>query len=133
MKEIILITGGARICVETGKLANEFCPNVEEKAYTIKPPKEEKGKWTSDYGGRYGNSPTETCTVHTKPEETPKPAENNTTSGGNTVTPPPANNTTSGGNTVTPPPAENNTTSGGNTVTPPPAENTTGGNTTPEE
>lgn len=55
----------AKICKETGKLANEFCP-TEERSFitrdytpTIK---------TSDWGYML---PTETCTVHTKKQEKP--------------------------------------------------------------
>lgn len=61
-----------KVCTETGLLATEYCP-YEEKSYTIKPPKEQNAKWTSNYGDRYGNPPTETCTTHTKPADTEKP------------------------------------------------------------
>lgn len=107
------------ICTDTGKVANEYCVNKEEKFYTVKPPKEKTGKWTSDYQGRYDELPTETCNIHKKPE----PPANNTT--GNTTT---GNNTTgntTGGNTTTGNNTTGNTT-GGNTTT----ENTTGNSTT---
>lgn len=116
------------ICKETGKIANEYCKDVEEKSYTIKPSKEEKGKWKSEYGDKFTTPPTETCTVHTKveelpPENTTPPQENNT----NTTN----ENTTENGNTVT---NENNTT-GGEIEKPIEGENTTGGDITekPEE
>ncbi len=101
-----------KICKETGKLANEYCLDTEEKTYTIKPPKEQKGKWDSKYGDRYSDPPTETCVVHTKPKEEEPPVNNNTSSGGD------------GGGNTTPP--ENNTV-GNNTVD---ENNTAGGNST---
>lgn len=106
-----------KICTETGKIATEYCPS-EEKYYTVKPPKEETGNWKTDYNGKYGNPPTDTCTVHTKPVEVPKepekPVDNTTgnTTGGNTV-----DGNTAGGNTT------DGNTAGGNTVD----ENTTNG------
>lgn len=104
-----------RVCKETGLLANEYCTDVEEKSYKQKPPKENTTKWQSDYGDEYGNPPTETCAVHTKPEE-PVNSVDNTVTGGNTT----GNNigdNTAGGNTV------DNTTGGDN-----PNDNTVGGN-----
>lgn len=101
-----------QVCKETGKIANEYCPadQVETRSYTIKPPKEQNAKWKSNYGDKYGNPPTETCTVHTKPAEVPKEPEppktntvvNNTTGGtaggdkpkNNTTADKPKNNTT---------------------------------------
>lgn len=104
-----------RICKETGLLANEYCTDVEEKKYTQKPPKENTTKWQSNYGDEYGNPPTETCTIHTKPEEPPtNTIDNNTTGGGNVID----NNTTGGGNVI-----DNNTAGGGNIID----DNTAGG------
>ena len=85
------------ICADTGKIANEYCTNKTTKYYTVKPPKEETGNWTSDYGDLYGNPPTETCSTHTKPVEVPKepvekPNEDNNTTTDDT--PPEDNNTT---------------------------------------
>lgn len=102
-----------KICKETGKIANEYCLDTEEKTYTIKPPKEQKGKWDSKYGDKYGDPPTETCIVHTKPKEEEPPVNNTTSSGGD-----------SGGNTT---PPENNTIGNNNTVD---GNNTAGGNST---
>ena len=112
------------ICKATGKVANEFCPldQVETKTYTVKPPREQKAKWKSNYGDRYGNPPTEVCTVHVKPAEVPKepePPKNNTTTEkpkNNTTTETPKNNTT------TEPPKNN-------TTTETPKNNTTGDTT----
>lgn len=69
-----------RVCVETGLVANDTCPQVEERIYTAKPEHEENGKWTTT-GGAY-NVPTEVCTVHTGAPAPAAPAE--------TVTPTPA-------------------------------------------
>lgn len=62
-----------KVCTETGMLANEYCTSTEDRTYTIKPPKEQNAKWTSNYGDRYSDPPTETCTTHTKPADTSKP------------------------------------------------------------
>lgn len=119
-----------KICRETGKVANEFCPvdNVYSKTYTIKPPKEQDAKWKSNYGDKYGNPPTETCTVHVKPVEVPKdpePPKNNTVLNSNTTVP-------SGG---TEPPKDNTATNStkNNTVTEPPKDNTVSNETTDKE
>lgn len=57
------------ICEETGKLANQYCPVVEEKVYASIPEKEQNASWTTR-GVSKSTAPTETCTVHT--EETNK-------------------------------------------------------------
>lgn len=62
-----------KVCTETGMLANEYCTSTEDRTYTIKPPKEQNAKWTSNYGDRYSDPPTESCTTHTKPADTVKP------------------------------------------------------------
>lgn len=57
-----------KICKVTGKIANEYCPEVEEKVYTEKPPKENTKLWSTNAGDKY-NIPTETCDVHKAPEQ----------------------------------------------------------------
>ncbi len=58
-----------KICTETNKIANEYCPETEERTYSELPPEEKNGRWSTNYNGEY-NIPTETCTIHTKPAET---------------------------------------------------------------
>lgn len=104
-----------RICNESGKVATEFCPSVSTKIFVTKPDTEEKGKWKSDYQGKYGIV-TEKCSIHTsKKEETPA----NSTTGGNTT----EGGNTTGGNTTKP-------STGGNTTKPSTGGNSTGGNST---
>lgn len=117
------------ICKETGKVANEFCPvdQVYSKTYTIKPPKEQNAKWKSNYGDKYGNPPTEICTVHIKPIEVPKePNPSNNTA---------VNNNTIGASGGDEPPEENKVTNSikNNTVTEPPKNNTVVNETTDKE
>ena len=47
----------------SGKIANEHCPNTEEKTYVSKPEKEQNATWSTNDGGKY-NVPTETCDIH---------------------------------------------------------------------
>lgn len=106
--------GTQRICTDSNKVANEYCPQDKVKtiSYGGTIPKETLGLW-KPVGAATSTSRekvTGTCTIHTKPVE--KPKENNTT---NT-----AGNTTTGGN------ATNNNTTGGNTNT---GKNETGKNT----
>ncbi len=56
------------ICKETGKIANEYCKDTEEKTYLVKPQKENTNLWATDPGDKY-NIPTETCDVHKAPEQ----------------------------------------------------------------
>lgn len=56
------------ICKETGKIANEYCTDVEEKTFLTKPAKENTSLWTTNAGDKY-NVPTETCDVHKEPEK----------------------------------------------------------------
>ena len=56
------------ICKETGKIANEYCKDVEEKTYLVKPQKENTNLWSTNAGDKY-NIPTETCDVHKAPEQ----------------------------------------------------------------
>ena len=61
-----------KICKETGKIANEYCKDVEEKTYLVKPQKENTNLWSTDAGDKY-NIPTETCTTHKAPEQVEVP------------------------------------------------------------
>ncbi len=57
------------ICMETRKIATQFCPEQEKRRFGGKPQKEEKfnGKlWNSNYSSTSG-VPTEVCDVHTAP------------------------------------------------------------------
>lgn len=65
-------------CPISGKVANEYCTEPEERIYTAKPEKEQKPKWTTKDNGKY-DVPTEICTVHKKPEENKNNVVNNTT------------------------------------------------------
>lgn len=56
-----------KICKETGKIANEYCTDVEETTFLVKPAAENTTSWTTDDGGKY-DIPTETCDTHKKPE-----------------------------------------------------------------
>lgn len=89
------------ICKDTGKVANEYCPNKEEQDYGGVIPKEKLGLWTPVSGSsKVGREKVnETCTVHKKPEEPKNTINNNTinnTSTNNTI----SNNTATGGNTT---------------------------------
>ena len=53
------------ICTETGLIANEFCPEVEEKAFAYRPEKENTTLWRTGDGEKY-DIPEEVCTVHQK-------------------------------------------------------------------
>ena len=77
-----------KICKATNLIANEYCPDTEERTYSNLPPEEKNGKWSTDYGGNY-NIPTGTCTQHNA--DTNKPVEN--------PTPNPDPNTNTAGNT----------------------------------
>lgn len=57
-----------KICKETGKIANDYCTDVEEQTFLVKPSKEETNLWKTDEGDKY-NIPTETCDVHKAPEQ----------------------------------------------------------------
>lgn len=68
------------ICKESGKLANEYCPSQERRSANYVVEKERLGLWTTPgINSVMGSAPTEHCTIHTKPAETEKPAENKTT------------------------------------------------------
>ncbi len=90
------------LCSESGNIATEYCPSTYTRTYTTIPEREKNAKWKSDYSGYYGNAPTQSCTIHTKPVEEPKPSTNTVD---NTVTTPPSTgsgNETSGGETNPP-------------------------------
>lgn len=57
-----------KICKETGKIANEYCKDIEEKTFLVKPQKENTNLWTTNAGDKY-KVPTETCDVHKEPEK----------------------------------------------------------------
>lgn len=141
------------ICTESGKLANEFCPEDKKELQSPKyiPEKERSGLWNTPYIKNLNTSaPTEYCTIHKKVEvvkPVEKPNNENTTTdkpnSGNTTTDKPndGNNTTTdkpnGGNTTTDKPSSGNTTtnkpSGGNENTSTGSndnQNNTGNNTT---
>ena len=81
--------GTQRVCSESNKLATEYCSQyceVKTESYGAVLPKEQLKLWTpvgrkvtDDYGRI-----TETCDIHTKPKEEPKPEEPT----GNTITRP---------------------------------------------
>ena len=60
------------ICKETGKIANEYCKDVEEKTYLVKPKKENTTLWNTSSGGKYSVQ-TEVCDVHKAPEKVTMP------------------------------------------------------------
>ena len=112
--------GRQKICKESGKIANEYCPEVEEKSYGLSLPKERLHLWkTIGKSSNYKDNGKidETCTIHTKPKEEPKkpekpekPKDNTTKPETNTVNPdkkPETNTTKPETNTVKP---ETNTT-----------------------
>lgn len=102
--------GTQRICTESGKLANEYCPadKVKTVSYGGVIPKEQLKLWNTINPSKSSSEKIEeTCTIHTKPAENPKPAEptkptevKNEVTNTNTVKPEnttkPQNNTTGG-------------------------------------
>ncbi|MBR6504861.1 MAG: transglycosylase domain-containing protein [Clostridia bacterium] len=59
------------ICTETGKIANEYCVNKEEKTYLQKPLTEQTTAWVTKYDeGVFYDIPTEVCNIHTKKQQT---------------------------------------------------------------
>lgn len=57
-----------KICKETGKIANEYCKDIEEKTFLVKPEKENTNLWSTNAGDKY-NIPTENCDKHKAPEQ----------------------------------------------------------------
>ena len=103
------------ICIDSGKLANEFCPadKKQVKSTGYIPEKERLELWnTPSLKSTLTSAPTEYCTIHKKVEvvkpEEPDDEDDENTSGGNTT-----GNNTGGGNTT-----GNNTTGGNNTTKP---------------
>ena len=102
--------GTQRICTESGKLANDYCPadKVKTVSYGGVIPKEQLKLWNTINPSKSSSEKIEeTCTIHTKPAEKPKPAEStkptevkNEVTNTNTVKPEntikPQNNTTGG-------------------------------------
>ncbi len=89
--------GVQKICTESGKLATQYCPQTRNSAYGGTVPKEALNLWNTTGGSKTaGGKITETCTIHTKPTETPKqtekPVENTVTN--TTTTKPTTTNTT---------------------------------------
>ena len=84
------------ICTESGKLATKYCPSQDRRSSNYVIPKERLGLWTTPgISSTMGSSPTEYCTIHTKPTEETKPAETTAT--------PDTNNTNTNTNTTTKP------------------------------
>ena len=128
--------GSQTICSESGLVATQYCSQyctVRQNYYGAVLPKEQLKLWTPVSGsGSSGTRVNGVCTLHTKPKEEEKPANNkpstntsNSTGGGNTSSG--NGNTTTGGNTST---GNGNTTTGGNTSSG--NGNTTGGGNTTE-
>lgn len=68
------------ICKETGKIANEYCKETEEKTYLVKPAKENTNLWSTNPGDKY-DTVTEECDVHKAPEQVTMPNVVNETIG----------------------------------------------------
>lgn len=95
--------GTQKICKQSGKIANEYCPETEEVSYGGVVPKEQLGLWkpvgAASKTGR--EEVKETCDIHKKPEEKPKTNTiDNTIATNNTVNTTNTNNTTSENNTT---------------------------------
>lgn len=58
-----------KICKQTGKIATEFCKDVEEKVFITR---EDNANWQSASDAQY-MAPTENCDIHTKAPDTTKP------------------------------------------------------------
>ncbi len=65
----------ANICVDTGFLANEFCPNVERRTFSYTVEKERLKLWNT-YNSSVQVAPTIVCTQHNA-ENTPRPEPQN--------------------------------------------------------
>lgn len=63
-----------KICKETGKIANDYCTDVEEKIYPLLPPTEEMNLWkTNSKEKEKFEKPTEVCDKHKAPETVEMP------------------------------------------------------------
>ena len=111
--------GSQKLCTESGKIANEYCPSTKVNNYGATVPKEQLKLWTPVNGknSTSGTKVEEICDIHKKPAEKPKepekPKENTTNTGAENTTNTGGNTNTSG-NTST---GENTTNTGGNTNT----------------
>ena len=130
--------GTQKICTESNKIATQYCPNVKTNYYGGVIPTEQNKPWKTigSVKTSSGSKISETCTIHTEPEEKPTNTTNTTNTTGNTNTQKPTNttNTTnSTGNTTNTQKPQNNT----NTQKPPqtntsnqtPNQNVTGNKT----
>lgn len=61
-----------KICKETGKIANEFCKDVEEKVFITRENRDKDTSWQSAADASL-MAPTENCDKHTKAQDTEKP------------------------------------------------------------
>lgn len=61
------------LCKETGLLANEFCPEKEEKVFITRPNSDTDTSWKSAKDAEYMLTIKDTCTVHTEAPDTTKP------------------------------------------------------------
>lgn len=61
-----------KICKETGKLANEFCKDTEEKVFITRPNSTEDLSWQKAADAQY-MAPTENCDKHNASPDTEKP------------------------------------------------------------
>lgn len=73
-----------KICKESGKIATEYCKDIEEISNLQQPEKEKNATWKTSSGNKY-NTITETCDIHTKPEEETKPEETENNTDNNTA------------------------------------------------
>ena len=108
--------GVQRICTESGKVANEYCPadKVKTVSYGGVIPKEQLKLWNTLKQSKIASEKIdEVCTIHTKPVEKPAetpvaPATNTTNNNKNNVVEN-KTNTTTGPNNTTEKPNKNNT------------------------
>ena len=111
--------GSQKLCTESGKVANEYCPETKVNNYGATVPKEQLKLWTPVNGknSSSGTKVEEICDIHKKPEEKPKEPEkpkHNTTNTESETTTNTGGNTNTSGNTST---GGNTTNTGGNTNT----------------
>ncbi len=101
--------GRQRICKESGKLATQYCTEIEERSYGFSIPKEKLNLWKplSGNNSKENGKIAETCPLHTKPKEESKKPETNTTKPETNTTKPETNTTKPETNTTKP---ETNTT-----------------------
>lgn len=62
-----------KICKESEKIANDYCPETEEKTYLVKPAKENTSLWSTNAGDKY-NIPEDKCDIHKEPEKVVLPS-----------------------------------------------------------